>query len=57
MNAELKKRYETLKAKVTHRAEDFAELMEFLETKTAWLTAPASTRFHLCRETVYLNTP
>ena len=50
MNAELKKRYEALKAKVTHRADEFADLMEFLETKTAWLTAPASTRFHLCRE-------
>jgi hypothetical protein len=50
MNAELKRRYEALKAKVTHRADDFAVLMEFLETKTAWLTAPASTRFHLCRE-------
>ena len=50
MDAELKKRYEALKAKVIRRADDFAALMEFLETKTAWLTAPASTRFHLCRE-------
>ena len=24
--------------------------MEFIETKTAWLTAPADTHFHLCRE-------
>jgi len=24
--------------------------MDHLETETAWLTAPASTRFHLCRE-------
>jgi len=50
MDAELKKRYEALKAKVIRRADDFAALMEFLENKTAWLTAPASTRFHLCRE-------
>jgi hypothetical protein len=50
MNTELRKRYEALKAKVTHRADEFANLMEFLETNTAWLTAPASTRFHLCRE-------
>ena len=42
--------YEDIKTKVNHRADDFATLMEFLETKTAWLTAPASTRFHLCRE-------
>jgi hypothetical protein len=50
MDTELRKRYEELKAKVKRRADDFAKLMEFLETKTAWLTAPASTRFHLCRE-------
>ena len=50
MDKELRKRYDALKAKVTRRADDFTELMEFIETKTAWLTAPASTRFHLCRE-------
>ncbi|MDR2589820.1 MAG: HD domain-containing protein [Oscillospiraceae bacterium] len=50
MDIELKKRYEALKAKVTRRADEFANLIEFIETKTAWLTAPASTRFHLCRE-------
>ena len=38
------KRYEALKAKVKCRADEFNDLMEFLETKTAWLTAPASTR-------------
>ena len=50
MNKYLQKRYEALKAKVKNRSEEFAALMDFLETKTAWLTAPASTRFHLCRE-------
>jgi hypothetical protein len=50
MDTDLRKRYEALKSKVTRRADEFANLMEFLETKTAWLTAPASTRFHLCRE-------
>jgi len=50
MDTDLRKRYEALKSKVTRRADDFAALMEFLETKTVWLTAPASTRFHLCRE-------
>jgi len=50
MDKDLRRRYEELKAKVTSRAGEFAELMEFIETKTAWLTTPASTRFHLCRE-------
>ena len=50
MDAELQKRYDALKAMVVHRADDFAALIEFIETKTAWLSAPASTRFHLCRE-------
>jgi hypothetical protein len=50
MNKDLRKRYEEIKAKVKNRADEFANLMDFLETKTAWLTAPASTRFHLSRE-------
>ena len=50
MNSELQKRYDDLKAKVKVRAEEFAGLMEFVESKTAWLTAPASTRFHLSKE-------
>ena len=50
MDKDLQKRYETLKAKVVIRANDFADLMEFIENKTSWLTTPASTRFHLCRE-------
>jgi len=50
MNTELQKRYEALKQKVVKRADGFADLMEFIENETSWLTAPASTRFHLCRE-------
>lgn len=46
----LTERYEALKAKVTERRDEFAKLMEFVESETAYLTAPASTRFHLCRE-------
>ena len=42
-------RYQTLKDKVIKRRENFSNLMCFLEVNTAWLTAPASTRFHLCR--------
>ena len=46
----LKNRYSALKEKVRSRKEDFASLMRFVETQTAYLSAPASTRFHLCRE-------
>jgi len=50
MDTELRNRYNALKSKVVKRAEDFADLMDFIEKETEWLTAPASTRFHLCRE-------
>ena len=50
MDKELKKRYDELKQKVKNRADEFAGLMEYIEEETEWLTAPASTRFHLCRE-------
>ena len=43
-------RYEALKEKVLERWAEFAELMKFVETETEFLTAPASTKFHLCRE-------
>ena len=43
-------RYEALKEKVSERWAEFAELMKFVETETEYLTAPASTKFHLCKE-------
>ncbi len=46
----LQARYNNLKTLVLERKEHFNRLMHYLETETAWLTAPASTRFHLCRE-------
>ena len=46
----LKERYEALKGKVTACREEFAALMDFVETETEYMTAPASTKFHLCRE-------
>ena len=55
MTPELLKRYDDIKAKVVKRADEFAKLITFLETETAWLTAPASTRFHLCRESGLLE--
>ncbi len=42
-------RYLALKNRVVQRREEFNRLMHFLEENTAWLSAPASTRFHLCR--------
>ena len=47
---ELRARYEALKEKVSERWAEFAELMKFVETETEYLTAPASTKFHLCKE-------
>ena len=47
---ELMERYEVLKAKVVQRGEEFRRLMAYIEQETAYLTAPASTRYHLCRE-------
>mgnify|MGYP001176710311 CR=1 FL=1 len=42
--------YEILKSKVTRRKEPFERFAVFLENETAWLTSPASTRFHLAEE-------
>ena len=46
----LQVRYNNLKILMVERKEPFTRLMRHLETETVWLTAPASTRFHLCRE-------
>ena len=42
-------RYQQLKEKVNERKDAFTKLMCFLEKETAWLTAPASIKYHLCR--------
>ncbi len=47
---ELMERYHRLKGKVTGRKREFTDLMSYIETETAYLTAPASTRYHLCRK-------
>jgi hypothetical protein len=46
----IRERYEVLKKKVVTREREFNEFISMLETKTSWLTSPASTRFHLNRE-------
>lgn len=43
-------RYEALKVCVVTRAEGFRDLIEFMEQRTSWLSAPASSRYHLNRE-------
>jgi len=50
MQKELNDRYNAIKAMVKNRAVEFGELMDYIEKETEWLTAPASTRFHLSRE-------
>lgn len=47
---EIYKRYTALKSLVTQRKEEFEALCGFLKKETEWLKAPASTRFHLCKE-------
>jgi catechol 2,3-dioxygenase-like lactoylglutathione lyase family enzyme len=46
----LSERYEHLKSLVTERRSEFDRLCSFAENETEYLTAPASTRFHLCKE-------
>lgn len=48
-------RYETLKLMIKDRIEPFSRLMEHLENNTEWMIAPASTRFHLCKESGLLE--
>ena len=46
----LEKDYNDLKEKVVDRKIDFDDFTNFLETKTTWLKAPASIRYHLNEE-------
>ena len=45
----LSERYEQLKSRVMGRRKEFDTLCEFAEKETAYLTAPASSRYHLCK--------
>lgn len=48
MNAETAANaYEELLANIVNRGEEVRKFDQFLKEETAWLTAPASTRFHL----------
>jgi HD domain len=43
-------RYRALQSKVVTRKNDFSDFIRMLESKTSWLTSPASTKFHLNKE-------
>lgn len=49
------KRYNALKSLVIDRKGQFDNLINFMESETAWLTAPASTKYHLCKESGLLE--
>lgn len=55
MNTKLLERYEVLKSLVVERKEEFDRLICFVEKETEWLVAPASTKFHLCKESGLLE--
>lgn len=44
------KEYDVLKSKVVERKKDFDDFIRFLETKTTWLNAPASVKYHMNEE-------
>lgn len=55
MDKVLLQRYNALKELLKERKEQFNKLIDFIEHETSWLTAPASTKFHLCRESGLLE--
>jgi 23S rRNA maturation-related 3'-5' exoribonuclease YhaM len=50
MKKSVSERYKDLKSIVIERKEQFDRVINFIEKETAWLTAPASTKYHLCKE-------
>lgn len=50
MDNKIAERYESLKGMVVERRSQFDMLISFMENETTWLTAPASTKYHLCKE-------
>jgi hypothetical protein len=49
MNKTIFEKYNFLKSLVKDRKEQFDRLLSFMETETAWLSAPASTKYHLSK--------
>ncbi|MCM8764392.1 MAG: HD domain-containing protein [Candidatus Omnitrophica bacterium] len=50
LSPEIEKNYKELLSKITVRKAECEEFVEFLEKETTWLTAPASTKYHLSIE-------
>jgi len=50
MDKKVLQKYDALKSIVTERKEQFDKLIHFMENETAWMTSPASTKYHLCKE-------
>ena len=44
---DIERKYDALFEKLLHRRDQILQFKSFLEKETSWLTAPASTRFHL----------
>ena len=55
MDNKIAKRYESLKGMVVERRSQFDSLISFMENETTWLAAPASTKYHLCKESGLLE--
>ena len=55
MDNKIAERYESLKGMVVERRSQFDRLISFMENETTWLTAPASTKYHLCKESGLLE--
>ena len=55
MDNNIVERYESLKSMVVERRSQFDRLISFMENETSWLTAPASTKYHLCKESGLLE--
>ena len=55
MDNNIAERYESLKSMVVERKSQFDRLICFMENETTWLTAPASTKYHLCKESGLLE--
>lgn len=55
MDRNLQDRYDYLKSLVKVRKVQFDRLICFIENETSWLTAPASTKYHLCKESGLLE--
>ena len=52
---DIQERYQGLKNKVVKRKKEFDSFINMLEKDSSWLTSPASTRFHLNKESGLLE--